>query len=83
MPNVDYTERFERHRIVDPQMCRAGSFRTQDVGRSGYSKRVACISKRTGKWITQAFLIGRNEPIEMKRKLRKQISQMKSRMRRR
>jgi hypothetical protein len=79
MPRVDYTANFERHRIADPHICHAGSFRTQDIGRTGYSKRIACVRASTGKWITQSLLIHNDEPLAMKRKLRKQASQMRSR----
>ena len=80
MPRIDITKNFERHRIAEPSLCIPDSFRTQDIGRPGYSQRVACRSKRTGKWITQSLLISHSEPIEMKRRLRKSASALKSRM---
>jgi hypothetical protein len=82
MPEVEMTERYERRRIVDPKSCMPCSFRTDDIGRIGHSKRVACINKTTKKYITQSMLISHDEPIEMKRKLRKEVSQMKSRYKR-
>lgn len=78
---VDTTERYERHRIVDPSICVPGSFRTHDMGRAGFSKRIACVSKKTGKFITQSMLISHSEPSEMKRKLRAGVSAMKRRAR--
>jgi len=83
MPEVEMTEDFERHRVADPEMCMAGSFRTQDIGRPGYSKRVACINVKTGKWMTQSFLVAHVEHPEMKKKLRRQASALRSRLRRR
>jgi len=83
MPRVDTTANFERHRIVEPSACVPNSFRTQDIGRPGFSKRIACISKKTKKWITQSLLIAHAEPREMKRRLRKQASALRSRSKRR
>ena len=82
MPEVEMTERYERHRIVNSNVCIPNSFRTHDIGKKGRTKRIACISKITGKWITQSMLISHNEPSEMKRKLRAQVSQLKSRAKR-
>jgi len=33
--------------------------RTQDIGRKGHSKRIACM--KSGKWFTQAFLIKKQD----------------------
>jgi hypothetical protein len=82
MPRVDITGNFERHRILDPSDCVPNTFRTAEIGRIGFSKRVACINRHTGKWATQSLLIHKDENPEMKRKLRKNASAMISRMKR-
>lgn len=80
MPKVHITKRFERHRIVSPSVCIPGTFRYHDIGRAGYSARVACIRKRDKKWITQAILIDHREPPEMKKKLREKVRYLKKRV---
>jgi ribosomal protein S27AE len=73
------TERFERHRILEPEMFVKGSFRTHDIGKPGRSKRIAGKLKDTGKWATQSLLISNDEPEKMKKKLREQAEQLKRR----
>ena len=58
-PN-EITESYARHRIEDPSEFQKGSFRTQDIGREGHSKRIAGKLK-TGKWATQSILIKRQD----------------------
>jgi hypothetical protein len=63
------TENYIRVRVRPPESFIKGSIRTHDIGRKGYSKRLAGRTKKTGKWATQAFLIARNEPLATKKKI--------------
>ena len=73
---VHVTERFERHRIRDPNDFIEGSFRTHDIGKRGFSKRIAGRLKSTGEWATQSLLISRDEPPAMKKQLRRNAENM-------
>ena len=73
---VHITERFERHRIRDPNDFIEGSFRTHDIGKKGFSKRIAGRLKGTGEWATQSLLISRDEPPAMKKQLRRNAENM-------
>lgn len=55
------TKRYARFRIQNPRLFEKGSFRTQDIGRAGHSKRIAGIKKSTGKYETQSILISRKD----------------------
>jgi hypothetical protein len=55
------TKDYARYRIRDPGDFIPGSFRTQDIGRKGHTKRIAGRLKRSGKWATQAILIDIND----------------------
>lgn len=44
-----------RLRILSPRLCVPDSFRIQDVGRSGRLQRVACISRRSRRFMTQSW----------------------------
>lgn len=68
------TAHYERWRIRSPKAFKAGSFRTHDIGRKGYSKRVAGKLNRSGKWATQSLLISHSEPPAMKAKLREEAA---------
>ena len=37
--------------------CQSGTIRTHDVGRVGSNERIACINRKTGKWITVSWHI--------------------------
>jgi hypothetical protein len=63
-------------RIQDPSKFKKGSFRTHDIGRKGYSKRIAGKLKKRGTWATQAILISRKEKPAMKKKLRESAKKM-------
>lgn len=63
------TEKYVRVRVRPPESFIKGSIRTHDIGRKGYSKRLAGRMKKTGKWATQEFLIARNEPLVVKKKI--------------
>ena len=67
---VHYTENYERHRILEPRFFVRGSLRTHDIGRRGYSKRIAGRLKMNRRWATQSLLISRKEPPKMKYYLR-------------
>lgn len=54
---VHLTENYARYRIKNPSEFEKSSFRTQDIGRAGHSKRIAGKLKSSGKWATQAILI--------------------------
>lgn len=74
---VHITDRYERWRIRDPSEFDASTFRTHDIGRKGYSKRIAGVLKYNGgKWATQSLLISHDEPEHVKRKLRQQALYM-------
>jgi hypothetical protein len=74
---VDYTKQYERHRILPPGKFKKTSFRTHDIGKKGFSKRIAGQIKGTNKWMTQSLLISRAEPATMKRKLRKEAKYLR------
>jgi len=74
--NPHFTDKFERWRIREPSEFIKGSFRTHDIGRKGFSKRIAGKLKKSGKWATQAILISRAEPEAMKKKLRQKAQYM-------
>ncbi len=73
---VDITARYERWRIRHPNEFIKGSFRTHDIGRVGFSKRIAGRLKKTGKWATQSLLISHAEPPAMIQKLRAEARAM-------
>jgi hypothetical protein len=56
---VELTDRYLRIRVRDPKLFK--TFRTDDIGRPGHSKRIAGIRKKTGKWETQSWLIDRKD----------------------
>jgi hypothetical protein len=56
-----FTKRYVRYRIEEPSKFRAGSFRMQDIGRKGHSKRIAGQLRKSGKWKTQAILIAKGD----------------------
>jgi hypothetical protein len=58
---VELTENFARYRIRSPKDFVEGSFRTDDIGRKGHSKRIAGRLKGTNKWATQSILIDRSD----------------------
>jgi hypothetical protein len=53
--------RYLRVRVRAPSQFVKGSFRTQDIGRKGHSKRIAGRLKASGKWATQNFLINKKD----------------------
>lgn len=67
---VRMTKRYERWQIRSPKDFIKRSFRTHDIGRKGFSKRIAGKLKSTGKWGTQSLLISKVESEPMKRQLR-------------
>lgn len=67
------TEKYVRIQMRDPINFRKDSFRTHDIGREGYSKRIAGIDKKTGDWKTQSWLISRKEPKKRAKELLKDI----------
>lgn len=79
MPN-EITENYEQIRIIDPSEFQPDSFRTHDIGKKGYSKRIAGRLKSTGKWATQSMLISLDESETMKRKLREDAATMRKRV---
>lgn len=70
------TERYERWRIRDPREFDQRTFRTHDIGRPGYSKRIAGRLNKTGRWATQALLIAHNEPAYKKKQMRKNVKEI-------
>jgi len=54
---VHLTKRYARYRMRNPGEFIHGSFRTQDIGRLGHTKRIAGRLKSTGRWATQAILV--------------------------
>jgi hypothetical protein len=67
------TAQYERWRVRNPKQFMPASFRTQDIGRKGYSKRIAG-KLRSGKWATQSLLISHRETPVMKEKLREEAA---------
>ena len=63
---VRVTEKYIHFPIRETGEFRKGSFRTDDIGKKGFSKRVAGKLKGTGKWATQKYLISREEPTSVK-----------------
>jgi hypothetical protein len=55
--------------VRNPSAFVKGSFRTQDIGRKGHSKRIAGRLKSTGRWATQNFLIPKGEVRTLKSKM--------------
>lgn len=76
---VHKTRRYERHRIRSPKQFKKGSFRTHDIGRKGYSKRIAGRLKSNDKWATQSLLVSHKESPKMKRELRQKAEYMRKR----
>jgi hypothetical protein len=70
------TKTYERWRIRDPSEFYPNSFRIHDIGRVGYSKRIAGILKKNRKWATQSLLISHAEPPYMKARLRAEAKDM-------
>jgi hypothetical protein len=66
---ADVTEKYVRVRMRDPDKFIRGSIRTHDIGREGFSKRLAGKLKSTGEWATQSWLISREEPKQRAEKL--------------
>lgn len=60
MKRPHFTKKYARYRIRSPKLFKKGSFRTQDIGRKGHSKRIAGILK-SGRWATQSMLISRRD----------------------
>jgi len=58
---IHKTKKYVRYRIRSPKLFVKSSFRTDDIGRPGHSKRIAGILKKTGKWATQAILISKED----------------------
>ena len=56
---VHLTKKYARFRVRNPLSFIKSSFRTQDIGRKGHSKRIAGILKANKRWVTQAILINR------------------------
>ena len=77
---IEITKRYERYRIRHPREFIKRSFRTHDIGKRGYSKRIAGRLKSTRKWATQSLLISHEEPEYMKQKLRAQATIMRTRL---
>ena len=53
LPKVEVRGNSVRVRLKDPS--KYTEFRTQDVGRPGYTQRIAGYNPKTGKWETQAW----------------------------
>jgi hypothetical protein len=51
--------KYLRIRVRSPKLFKRGSFRTQDIGRVGHSKRIAGRLKKTGRWATQNFMVSK------------------------
>ena len=58
---AELTQTYLRIRVRSPTAFKKDSFKTDDIGRPGHSKRVAGILKKTGKWATQTWLINRKD----------------------
>lgn len=58
---AELTQTYLRIRVRSPTAFDKKSFRTDDIGRPGHSKRITGILKKTGKWATQTWLINRKD----------------------
>lgn len=56
---VELTNKYLRIRVKSPKKFK--KIRTDDIGRKGHSLRLAGVSKKTGKWETQAWLVDRKD----------------------
>lgn len=54
---IELTEKYLRIRVKNPRKFK--KIRTDDIGRKGHSLRLAGVSRKTGKWETQAWLVDR------------------------
>jgi len=66
MPEIRRTEKYLRIGVRDTSDFFESSLRTHDIGKKGFSKRIAGRLKATGKWGTQSFLVSHDESPEMK-----------------
>jgi hypothetical protein len=57
---IDITDQYVRVRVKEPRLFHAESFRTQDFGRKGWSKRIGGILKEGNRWETQSYLVSRH-----------------------
>lgn len=73
--------KYVRIRIKNPKRFVKSSFRTQDIGRKGHSKRIAGLLKSRKKWATQSILITKKDFKNPRywKKMKKRIMQMKRR----
>jgi len=62
---VHTTERYVRVRLQDPKKYL--KIKLHDVGREGYSKRVAGYNSKTGKWETQAWIFEKDKLLKDKK----------------
>lgn len=53
---VDITKRYFRVSIRPKSAFKKSSFRTQDVGRKGHTKRLSGILRKNGKYATKTWL---------------------------
>lgn len=56
---VDETKNFLHVRVRSPSGLT--NFRTDDIGRAGYTMRTAAMDKN-GNWVTQAYKLAKNTP---------------------
>ena len=61
------TEDYIHLPIREADEFQESSFRTDDIGKKGFSKRVAGKLRSTGKWATQKYLVSTDESPQMKR----------------
>jgi len=60
----DITEDYVRYRIRNPSLFKPDSFRTLDIGRSGYHKLIRAITKKTNKFKTQSVIVEKDHADE-------------------
>ena len=53
---VEITKNYLRIRMKQPSLFLKGSFRTQDVGKAGGTKRIAAKLKKTRQFTTQGWI---------------------------
>jgi len=58
---ITETGNYIRLRLIPPSRFKKGSFRTHDVGRSGFTKRISGRLKRNDKWETQAWIFNKKD----------------------
>jgi len=79
MPEPDVTDNYVRYRIREPHLFKDGTFRTLDIGKSGYHKLIRGRLRINNKWKTQSVIVEKQyaDLPEVKEETKRIISQEK------